>query len=64
MAHSGDAWIYLPDKEKIMIEAKNYTKTINKDEVEKMEYDMKFNNIKFCLFLSLNAPTGAIEKIL
>ena len=53
--HSGDAWVYLSNKEKIMVEAKNYTNTINKNEVEKMEYDMKFNNIKFCLFLSLNA---------
>jgi len=63
VAHSGDAWIYLPDKEKIMIEAKNYTKTINKDEVEKMEYDMKFNNIKFCLFLSLNAPIQGFREM-
>jgi hypothetical protein len=63
VAHSGDAWIYLPDKEKIMIESKNYTKTINKDEVEKMEYDMKFNNIKFCLFLSLNAPIQGFREM-
>jgi len=61
--HSGDAWIYLQDKEKIMIESKNYTKTINKDEVEKMEYDMKFNNIKFCLFLSLNAPIQGFREM-
>jgi len=63
VAHSGDAWIHLPNKEKIMIESKNYTKTINKDEVEKMEYDMKFNNIKFCLFLSLNAPIQGFREM-
>jgi hypothetical protein len=55
IAHSGDAWIHLPDNKIIMIETKNYTNTVNKAEIEKMEYDMKFNNIRFCLFLSLNA---------
>jgi len=54
--HSGDAWLYLPDNKKILIESKNYTNTINKNEVEKMENDMKHNNIRFALFLSLNAP--------
>ena len=53
--HSGDAWIVLPNNYKIMIESKNYLTTINKSEIEKMEYDMKFNNIRFCLFLSMNA---------
>ena len=62
-AHCGDAWICLPNNEKIMIEAKNYTNTINKSEVEKMEYDMKFNNIKFCLFLSLNAPIQGFREM-
>jgi hypothetical protein len=55
VAHSGDAWIHLPDNKIIMIESKNYTSTIAKPEVEKMEFDMKHNNIRFSLFLSLNA---------
>lgn len=55
VAHSGDAWVRLPDNKLIMIESKNYTTTVGKPEVEKMEYDMKHNNIRFCLFLSLNA---------
>ena len=53
--HSGDAWLILSDNKIVMIEIKNYTSTINKSEIEKMEYDMKHNNIRFCLFLSLNA---------
>ena len=56
VAHSGDAWLLLPDSKVVMIETKNYTNTINKNEIVKMEYDMKHNNIRFCLFLSLNAP--------
>ena len=61
--HSGDAWVYLPNNEKIMIEAKNYTSTIKKEEIEKMEYDMKFNNIKFSLFLSLNVPIQGFREM-
>ena len=56
VAHSGDAWLLLPDSKIVMVESKNYTNTINKNEIIKMEYDMKHNNIRFCLFLSLNAP--------
>lgn len=61
--HSGDAWIILPDKKVIMIESKNYTATINKNEIAKMEFDMKFNNIRFCLFLSLNAAVQGFRDM-
>jgi hypothetical protein len=63
VAHSGDAWLYLPDNKVIMIESKNYTNTINKNEVEKMEFDMKHNNIRFCLFLSLNAQIQSFRDM-
>lgn len=63
VSHSGDAWITLPNNEKIMIESKNYTNTVNKTEIEKMEYDMKFNHIRFCLFLSLNAPIQGFREM-
>ena len=39
--HSGDAWLHLPDKKIIMLESKNYTARVNKDEVEKMENEDK-----------------------
>jgi hypothetical protein len=54
IAHSGDAWITLYNNIKVMVESKNYTNTIGKSEIEKAEYDMKHNNIRFCLFISLN----------
>jgi len=63
VAHSGDAWITLGNNDKIMIESKNYTTTVGKSEIEKMEYDMKFTNIKFCLFLSLNAPVQGFKEM-
>lgn len=53
--HSGDAWLHLPDKKIIMLESKNYTYRINKDEVEKMEFDMKTNHIRFGIFASWNS---------
>jgi len=53
--HSGDAWLYLPDKKIIMLESKNYTTRVNKDEVEKMESDMKTNHIRFGIFVSWNS---------
>ena len=53
--HSGDAWLYLPNKKLIMLESKNYTYRINKEEVEKMENDMKTNHIRFGIFISWNS---------
>jgi len=37
VAHSGDAWLYLPDGKGIMLESKNYTTTVNKDEITKLQ---------------------------
>ena len=53
--HSGDAWLHLPDKKLIMLESKNYSYRINKDEIDKMEFDMKTNHIRFGLFISWNS---------
>jgi len=39
-SHSGDAWLYLPNNKIIMLESKNYTNTVNKDEVIKLHNDM------------------------
>jgi len=61
--HSGDAWVHLPNKEKILIESKNYTKTISQKEIEKMENDMKLNNIRFALFLGLNSPVQGFRDM-
>lgn len=52
--HCGDAWITLPNNTKIIVEVKNYINTIPSKEVEKMEFDMKTNHIRFSLFLGIN----------
>ena len=62
IAHSGDAWIYLPDNNIIMLESKNYTTTINKDEIIKFQYDMVHNHIKYGLLLSFNSMIQGMKE--
>lgn len=63
VAHSGDAWLYLPDNKVIMLESKNYTNTVNKDEVIKMQNDMITNHIKWGIFLSFNSGIQGMKDI-
>jgi len=54
--HSGDAWIKFDSlNDKIMLEIKNYTNKVNKDEIIKMKNDMKTNNINWGIFISWNS---------
>ena len=53
--HSGDAWLTFSDNGIVMLESKNDNITINKDEVNKMERDMKEHNIKWGIFVSWNS---------
>ena len=53
--HSGDGILIFPNKLKTLVEIKNYTGTVKKDEIDKFEYDLKFNNINFGLFISLKS---------
>lgn len=54
--HSGDAWIHIDNiNEPIMLESKNYTYKVNKDEIDKMRNDMITNNIKWGIFFSWNS---------
>lgn len=53
--HSGDAWLTFSDNGVVMLESKNYNVTINKDEVDKMERDMKEHNIKWGILVSWNS---------
>jgi hypothetical protein len=61
--HSGDAWLYLPDDKIIMLESKNYTSTVPKDEIIKMEFDMITHHIKWGLFVSLNSNVQGMKEL-
>lgn len=58
--HSGDIQITLPIGTKIIVEVKNYNKTIDQEQIDKLKFDMRFNNIKGALFVSLNS--GIVGK--
>jgi len=59
--HTGDAHIkFDSNNTNIMLESKNYTTKVNKDEIDKMKSDMVTSNIKWGIFLSWNS--NIIEK--
>lgn len=62
-SHSGDGWLYLPNNNIIMIESKNYTSSVNKDEVIKMENDMKTHKIKLGIFISWQSNINNFKQI-
>ena len=53
--HSGDGVLTFPNKLKTLVEIKNYSSTVKKEEIDKFEYDLKYNNIHFGLFISLKS---------
>jgi hypothetical protein len=61
--HSGDAWLYLPDDKIIMLESKNYTSTVNKDEVNKLQSDMITHNIKWAVMVSFNSMIQGMKEL-
>lgn len=63
VAHSGDAWLYLPDGKIIMLESKNYTTTINKDEIVKLQSDMINHHIKWGILTSFNSMIQGMREL-
>lgn len=63
VAHSGDAWLYLPDGKLIMLESKNYTTTVNKDEIIKLQSDMINHHIKWGLLVSFNSAIQGMREL-
>ena len=61
--HSGDAWLYLPDDKIIMLESKNYTSTVNKDEIIKLQSDMITHNIKWGIMVSFNSMIQGMKEL-
>lgn len=58
--HSGDIQVRLPSGNTIIIEVKNYNKTIDQDQIDKLKFDMRFNNVRGAIFISLNS--GIVGK--
>ena len=62
-AHSGDAWLHLPDDKIIMLESKNYTTTVNKDEISKLHLDMITHNIRWGILVSFNSIIQGMKEL-
>jgi hypothetical protein len=63
VSHSGDAWLYLPDGKRIMLECKNYTTTVNKDEILKLHSDMINHHIKWGILTSFNSMIQGMKEL-
>jgi hypothetical protein len=63
VAHSGDAWLYLPDNTIIILESKNYTTTVGKEEILKLQNDMVEHNIKWALMVSFNSQIQGMREL-
>jgi len=63
VAHSGDAWLYLPDGKLIMLESKNYSSTVNKDEIIKKQSDMINHHIKWGILTSFNSTIQGMREL-
>lgn len=61
--HSGDAWLHFPDNKIIMLESKNYTSIINKEEINKLESDMITHNIKHGILISFNSGIQGMKEL-
>jgi hypothetical protein len=60
--HSGDAWLYFSNNKIVMLESKNYINVVNKDEINKMKYDMVTNHIKWGIFVSFNSNIQGMKE--
>lgn len=53
--HNADGELNSPSGMKALVEIKNYTKSVNKDELDKFKFDLTHNSIRFGLFISLQS---------
>ena len=51
--HHADGELSSPTGMKCLVEIKNYTNTVNKDEITKFKYDLKYTGNKLGIFISL-----------
>ena len=58
--HHADGELHSDTGMKCLVEIKNYSNTVNKDELEKFKYDLKYTNNHLGIFLSLK--TGIVGK--
>ena len=63
IAHCGDAWLYLPNGQIIILESKNYNNIVNKDEITKLQSDMITNHITSAILVSFNSTIVGTKEL-
>jgi hypothetical protein len=63
VVHSGDAWLYLPDNNIIILESKNYNTTVGKEEIAKLHSDMIDNTIRWAIMVSFNSQIQGMREL-
>jgi hypothetical protein len=58
--HSGDFNLIFPSTKKMILEVKNYNKTVDIEQIDKLKFDMKYSKINYSILLSLNS--GIVGK--
>jgi len=62
-AHHGDGLLESPSGLKAIVEMKNYTYTINSEQIAKLKYDLKHTGISWGLMLSTNSSIQGRKSI-
>ena len=62
-AHHGDGLLESPSGLKAIVEMKNYSYTVNSDQIAKLKYDLKHTGIKWGLMLSTNSSIQGHKTI-
>lgn len=62
-AHHGDGLLESPSGLKAIVEMKNYSYTVNSDQIAKLKYDLKHTGIKWGLMLSTNSSIQGRKTI-
>lgn len=62
-AHHGDGLLESPSGLKAIVELKNYSHTVNSDQITKLKYDLKHTGIQWGLMLSTNSSIQGRKSI-
>jgi hypothetical protein len=63
IAHHADGELTSPTGMKCLVEIKNYSNTVNKDEITKFKYDLKYTGNKLGIFISLQTGVCGRKNI-
>ncbi len=63
IAHHADGELSSPSGLISLVEIKNYTNTVNKDEIDKFKFDLEYTNNKFGIFISLQTGISGKSNI-